>query len=171
MLLVSQKLFEYEKFADKDFGQILGKQLFFFLVYLIINIITRFLLKKQGILISSKNLGKVFARLSNQTMGNSKLVFLDRTSLSFRVHCFNNNFGNQQCPNLEISYLLQCHKLPDSLKVHNKYERSKYEKANIKCKTLPHVTYPLPETTTLAVSTGKMPSFMFLHLLTTVLAF
>ena len=81
----------------------------------------------------------------------------------FSVHCFNDHFGNEDCPNLEISYLIYCKNLPNSLEVHTT------KKLNIKCEPQ-HVTYP-PSTASSMMLSENMPSYMFLYFLTTVLGF
>ena len=94
-------------------------------------------------------------------MGNSTSDF-DRINVIFRVHCFN-DYRNQTCLDLEISYLVQCDNWQESQRKRT-FRRRDVTK-EIECPHRPHVTYsPLS-------SADKIPSIKFIYLVTAVFAY
>lgn len=82
-----------------------------------------------------------------------KFLYFYYTHVIFRIHCFH-DYEGQRCQDLEISYLIECEKssIRSTLQMQRKLKQN-----NIQCVDQPHVTYPLPETSTSKASEKIQP--------------
>ena len=81
--------------------------------------------------------------------------------VSLSVHCFNNYNDQTICPNLEVSYLIEC-KIPPEQNTVQIQRRNRQN--NFSCAINAHVTAPIGETTT-ASSISKTTTINFVYLM------
>ena len=104
-----------------------------------------------------------------------KLIFLfgskqlDKLKyLSFRIHCFN-NYRNNNCPDLEVSYLIECQQSSDQNKAQI---RRKERLRNLdRCRQALETGVTLEPPTTSRESSGRIIIIEFIYLLITIVGF
>ena len=97
------------------------------------------------------------------------VVFLQSSKPYFRVHCFNNWGKNGQCPDLEISYLIECQMLPETSAVD---KRGKIQQRSLTCAVENEVTTDstadLTYTTTTSAVKNSLVTIYFVTFIITI---
>ena len=82
--------------------------------------------------------------------------------MSLSVHCFNNYKNQTTCPDLEVSYLIEC-KIPPEQNTVRIQRRNR--KNNFSCAINAHVTVPTSSKTTNVPTSGKTTTINYVYLM------